>query len=216
MKRGSTVDDWVHMYRQGITGAGITRMLPDVDALEVLGALAAAKAEDGSLEAEHAHNLTRRPAEDATAAERLTPSWRARLYELDAFFKTNGRMPRQVGGDAQECRIGRWLHTQRGKVTKGTLWPQQRAALDTVGNWDSSHRDKREGSKFPARLRALVAFKTQHGRWPSYLNRADSKERALGLWLHTARHAASEGRLPNAARHALDKEAPGWNPWQGR
>lgn len=35
-------------------------------------------------------------------------------------------MPRQMGGDAQESKIGRWLYTQRGKVSKGTLTPQQR------------------------------------------------------------------------------------------
>lgn len=36
------MDDWVRMYRQGITGAEITEALPDVDPLEVLQALVAA------------------------------------------------------------------------------------------------------------------------------------------------------------------------------
>lgn len=53
-------------------------------------------------------------------------------------------MPRQVGGDAVETSLGRWLHSQRGKIDKGTLTTGQRAALDAIGVWDSDRRERRE------------------------------------------------------------------------
>lgn len=209
-----SADDWIRMYRQGVSGGLIARLC-DGDPLEVLQALAAARRHDPALETEHTVNLARhaREVEESMAVERaFPPSWRRRIEELEAYVRRHGRMPRQTGGDTHESGLGRWLHAQRGKVAKGTLDPRQRAALDTIGTWDSATRSQREASRFPDQLRALAAFRAKHRRWPTYRNRDDNLECMLGTWLYTLRQSAREGRLPDGARQALDRYTPGWNP----
>jgi hypothetical protein len=208
-----TAEDWVRMYGEGATGAEIVKICSSSDPLEILTVLAAAKRTDPALEARHAANLHRNAREHEEYLARnpsFTPSWRRRLDELSAYVRDNGRMPRQVGGDAQETALGRWLHAQRGKVDKGLLGSRQRAALDAIGVWDSDRRQDRDMARLPDQLRALAAFRARHKRWPTYMNRADAQERALGTWLYTVRQAAREHRLPEPIRQALDDHAPGW------
>jgi hypothetical protein len=207
--------EWVRMYRSGITSSEIADVCDVDDILEVLRSLADAKRADATLEKEHSANLMVRAhqvAERVSAKRTLTPSWVARLNELSAFVQSHGVMPRQRGGDETETSLGRWLHAQRGKVGKGTLDPRQRAALDAVGDWDSDRRAEREAKRFPAQLIALAQFRARHKRWPTYMNRTDDQERALGVWLHTLRQAARDGRLPAQVREVLDRQVPGWNP----
>lgn len=206
--------EWIRMYRQGVGGASIARLCDVDDVLQVLKTLNSAKAADRGLEAEHLANLNRhaRDVEETMAVARaFTPAWRRRLAELEKFVKCHRCMPRQTGGDTAETGLGRWLHAQRSKVDKGTLDPRQRTALDAIGCWDSDRRAVREQTRFPARLDAVAGFKARHNRWPTYMNRADEEERALGTWLHTARQAASGGRLSPALREAMDAKLPGWN-----
>lgn len=208
-------DDWVRLYRSGISGAGVA-LACDVDnILDVLNALAGAKRHDPSLEGEHAANLLlRRTFEvpDYVAAQRgFSPAWRRRITELTAYVADHGRMPRQGGGDEAETSLGRWLHAQRLKVTKGTLESRHRAALDAVGAWDSADRKRRDETKFPVRLKDLADFQERHRRLPSFRNRADEHESTLGLWLHTQRQDDAGGRLPDMARDALDETVPDWN-----
>lgn len=208
-----TAEEWIRMYGNGISGAGIIKICSDSDPLEILAALAAAKRCDPSLEHRHAYNLHRNAREHEEHLSRnasFTASWQRRLDELTAYVRENGRMPRQTGGDTAETALGRWLHAQRGKVNKGTLGARQRAALDAIGAWDSDRRHDRDLARLPDQLRALVVFRTRHKRWPTYMNRADAQERALGTWLYTVRQAARENRLPEPIRQALDEQAPGW------
>lgn len=214
-----TQEQWVQLYREGYGAAEVADQCGEPDTLAVLRHLSEAKRSDPALENEHRANWSarvREVQEEVAAKRAFTPAWQSRLEDLAVFVKEHSRMPRQAGGDAEETSVGRWLHAQRAKVAKGTLNPRQRAALDAIGNWDSDTRVRREGFKFPDFLRSLIAFKAEHGRWPSYVNGTPADERALGVWLHTTRLAASEGRLPDAARRALDAKAPGWNPWQTR
>lgn len=209
------MEEWIELYRKGLGGASIAKLCDVPDVLEVLRALAAARKADPRLETDHSTNLLRhaREVEDASVTRRLlTPAWTARAEQLKAFVKDHHRMPRQRGGDDLETALGRWLHAQRGKVGKGTLHPRQRAILDAIGAWDSERRDQREASRFPERLRAVVEFRARHRRFPTYMNRVDDAERALGVWLHTARQAHREGRLPEQLEEALDRAVPGWNP----
>ncbi|HEX9085898.1 MAG TPA: helicase associated domain-containing protein [Arthrobacter sp.] len=209
-----TLEDWILMYRSGHSGADVAKECDVDDILEVLKALVIARREDPSLEVEHTANLLgyAREIQEATAAARvMTPSWLRRINELDTFVTENGRMPRQLGGDKTETALGRWLHAQRGKVTKGTLDPRQRRALDSVGAWDSDRRAKRDRDKFPAQLEAVAEFKAANNRWPTYMNRGDSDECVLGTWLFTARQAAAAGRLATALWRALDATLPGWD-----
>lgn len=208
-----TAEDWVRMYGEGVTGAEIVKICSSSDPLEILAALADAKRSDPGLEDRHAYGLRRAVREHEENPVRLspfTPAWQRRLDELTAYVRDNGRMPRQIGGDAQETALGRWLHAQRGKVDKGTLGSQQRAALDALGTWDSNRRQERDIARLPHQLRALAAFRTRHKRWPTYMNRTDAQESALGTWLYTVRQAAREDRLPEPIRQALDDHAPGW------
>jgi hypothetical protein len=210
----ATAEDWIRMYRQGVSGAGIARIFNVDDILEVLTTLAAAKEEDTSVADEHAANLaTQVQAVESTlpSLRLLTPAFRARVEELAAFVKENGRMPRQSGGGREETSLGRWLHAQRSNVDKGKLDPRQRAALGALGAWESPYKARREEARFPERLRALAAFQARKKRLPSYRNRDDDDERALGIWLHTLRQAAGEDRLPDSFRRALDQSIPGWN-----
>lgn len=206
--------EWIRMYRQGVGGASIARLCKVDDILDVLRTLSNARMADRGLEAEHLANLVsqaRDVQETMAVARAFTPAWRRRLDELAKFVTAHRCMPRQVGGDTAETGLGRWLHAQRSKVDKGTLDPRQRRALDAIGCWDSDRRAMREESRLPARLDAVAAFKAKHKRWPTYMNRSDGEERALGTWLHTARQAARSNRLPISLRKAMDAALPGWN-----
>ena len=208
-----TVEDWVRMYSEGVTGAQIVKICSTTDPLEILAGLAEAKRRDPSLEARHTAHLNRHASEHEEYLARnasFSPAWQRRLDELTDYVQQNGRMPRQTGGDARETALGRWLHAQRGKVNKGTLGSRQRAALDAIGAWDSDRRSSRDLARLPDQLRALAEFRARHRRWPTYMNRADPQERTLGTWLYTVRQAARENRLPEPIRQALDAQAPGW------
>lgn len=211
----SAAEDWVRMYREGVTCAGIAQLCGENDIMMILRIVAEAKRRDASLE--EAHLANRLGAGNEVSAyvnlsADFTPGWEARLEQLRGFVQQHGRMPRQRGGDQEETSLGRWLHAQRGKVDKGSLSTQQRAALDATGNWDSARRVERDRLSFPDRLRQTAAFRARHKRWPTYMTRADPDERSLGIWLHTFRQAAREGRLPDQTRQALDRYLPGWNP----
>lgn len=205
--------EWIRLYRSGMTGAGVARACEVADILEVLNVLATARQDDPSVEAAHAANRARAIEAEESAARHLalTPTWRRRIAELTAFTAAHGRMPRQKGGDPEETSLGRWLHGQRAKVSKGILDPRKRAALDTVGPWDSDRRERLEQERLPARLQALVDFRRSHRRMPSYRNQASEHESALGMWLHTLRQADVGGRLPRMVKDLLDEKVPGWN-----
>jgi hypothetical protein len=211
----ATTEKWIAMYRQGIGAASIASLCDVPDILDVLNALAAAKRADPSLESVHFGNLQRQALEaehQKANARGFTPQWQRRLEELTAFHAEHGRMPRQTGGDAAETSVARWLHAQRAKVGKGTLELRQREALDAIGHWDSPSRDKRDQSIFPENLKELQAFRRQHRRWPTYMNRGDEHEMRLGTWLFTLRQASRDDRLPAEFKNALDAAVPGWNP----
>lgn len=205
-------DRWVQLYQDGMTGAEIIRVCKHCDPLQILGTLARAKDNDPELETRHRDSQARKANERHLSSDAFSPPWQRRLNELKEYVRNHGRMPRQVGGDAIETSLGRWLHAQRGKVSKGTLTARQRAALDAIGVWDSDRREGREMARFPDRLRALIAFRARHKRWPTYMNRTDPHEQTLGTWLYTLRQAAREDRLPEQVRAILDEHAPGWLP----
>jgi hypothetical protein len=205
--------NWIRLYQEGMTGAEIVQACKDVDPLQILGALARAKDDDPGLESQHRESQTGKAHERQThsaSGDSFPPPWQRRLNELRDYMNCHGRMPRQVGGDTKETSLGRWLHAQRGKVSKGTLTARQRAALDAIGVWDSDRRVNREEARFPERLRALAAFRARHRRWPTYMNCTDAQEQALGTWLYTLRQAAREYRLPEQVRAVLDENVPGW------
>jgi hypothetical protein len=205
--------EWIRLYRSGVTGAGVA-VTCDVDnILDVLTVLAAARRDDPSVEVEHAAKRGPALAAEESAARQfiLTPGWRRRIAELTGFVSAQGRMPRQKGGDEEETSLGRWLHAQRAKSSKGILEPRQRGALDAVGAWDSDRRERQQEVRIPARLQTLVDFRRSHRRLPSYRNRASEHESALGMWLHTLRQADVGGRLPCRVRDLLDTVVPGWN-----
>lgn len=57
-----TADEWIRLYRSGLTGAAVALACDVDDILDVLNALAAAKRGDPSLEAEHeANRMTAAP-----------------------------------------------------------------------------------------------------------------------------------------------------------
>lgn len=206
--------NWIRLYRDGMTGAEIVQACKGADPLQILGTLARAKNNDPDLESRHRNSLVRKAREHqhSTPDDSFSPPWRRRLNELKEYVRDHGRMPRQIGGDATETSLGRWLHAQRGKVSKGTLTARQRAALDAIGVWDSDRRQSRDMARFPERLRALAEFRARHKRWPTYMNRTDPQEQALGTWLYTLRQAAREDRLPERVWAVLDEHVPGWLP----
>lgn len=203
---------WIQLYQDGLTGAEIVQACKAADPLQILGTLARAKSSDPGLECRHRDSQERKARErrHSHSNDSFSPPWQRRLNELKDYVRDHGRMPRQVGGDATETSLGRWLHAQRAKVSKGTLTTRQRAALDAIGAWESDRRMGREEARFPERLRALAAFRARHRRWPTYMNRTDPEEQALGIWLYTLRQAAREDRLPERARAVLDEQVPGW------
>lgn len=213
-RKTGTAEDWIRMYREGVTCAGIAQLCGENDIMMILRIVAEAKRRDGSLEETHLANRLGAANEVSYASHSadFTPAWEARLEQLKGFVQQHGRMPRQRGGDHEETSLGRWLHAQRAKVGRGSLSARQRAALDAIGNWDSGRRAQRDELSFPDRLRRTAAFRARHKRWPRYTSRADTDERHLGIWLHTLRQAEHEGRLPDQARQALDRHLPGWNP----
>lgn len=210
----TAADEWVRLYRGGLTGAAVALACDVDDILDVLNALASAKRSDPSLKSEHEANRNAAvpQARDVAVPLRgLSLVWRNRITDLREYFAAHGRMPRQGGGDEHETSLGRWLHAQRLKGTKGTLLSEQRAALDAVGPWDSQARQRRDEAKFPAHLQAVVDYRALHRRLPSYRSRNDEAGSALAGWLNKQRQAAGDGRLAEKFRSALDESLPGWN-----
>lgn len=202
------------MYREGIGVAGIIDFCDIADIFTVIKVLGEARRRDPRIEIDHSTNLLRyaREVEDELAIARaFTPSWTGRIAELQEFVAENGRMPRQAGGDAAETGIGRWLHAQRGKVSKGTLSPRQRAALDAVGEWDSKRRPLREERRFPDQITALAAFVRENGRFPAHRHGHSEDELTLATWLYTVRQADCAGNLSGSHRKILDGTVPGWD-----
>ncbi|KRE72695.1 helicase associated domain-containing protein [Arthrobacter sp. Soil762] len=135
--------------------------------------------------------------------------WLERLEAVLAHLSEHGELPYESHGTPDGARLGRWLNVQRRRLHGGVLSPRQIQLLDHLRGWRENRTQAGTRRRNDLRLKQLVAFRLEHGRWP-WFNAADSEERLIGVWLHGRRQAAGNGRLAEELHQRLDAEAPGW------
>lgn len=157
---------------------------------------------------------------DSAAPDWRNPSsvaWNRQFEALAAFVAEHGK-PKVRAKDphGDENRRAVWLQNQRAEDRRSPIAPERRARLDAlVPGWSQArHRDT--SMDWEDFLEAVVAHRSQHGRWPSQTDRGTDGSR-LGDWLAQQRYQkrnAERGTglaLSDARRAALDAVAPGWD-----
>ena len=141
------------------------------------------------------------------------PSWRDTARAVRDFRAEHQKWPSQIGPNAEEARLGRWLTTQRGMARQGKLLDERQRWLDArLPGWNAA------GSRKDAWVRnahALGTWRDQHDRWPT-AKAKDPVERQVGQWLKNRREDARANRLTRSRIRLLDRVAAGWLDGTGR
>ncbi|MSR07574.1 MAG: helicase, partial [Gemmatimonadetes bacterium] len=130
--------------------------------------------------------------------ERTTSSWETGYAHLEAYHarKDDCRVPALHKEDG--FRLGQWVSHQRKAATAGTLSPERRAKLDTLGFvWDPLAEQWETG---------YAHLEAYHARKSDCLVPGLHKEDGyrLGQWVGKQRTAASKGTLSPERRAKLD------------
>jgi hypothetical protein len=147
--------------------------------------------------------------------ERNATAWSKNADAVSAFHQAHGWWPSVGVPDALEKRIGQWLSTQRSQASGSRnahlLTSVRHTYLDRVApGWSDIH----VRHDFEARVDALAAFHTAHGRKPNERS-SDPVEARASKWLSKVRTQARgtwRAHLFTSAHRAyLDRVAAWWS-----
>ncbi len=138
-------------------------------------------------------------------------TWMQRVEELEEFVAVACRPPVRSGRDRDEQNLAAWLSQQRVRERAGQLSPAQRQALDAVGDWRTSSRERADEQRWLRRLGELKEFLATEGNWPRYEGFRCEDERILGVWLHRQRQRNHRNLLTAEEVRLLNGTVPGWN-----
>ena len=128
--------------------------------------------------------------------------WEVRAAELEAFVKSEGRLPRSTKYDDAERSLHAWLRRARD----GELTEEQEAHLDaSIPGW----RGGPVPDSWADRVREIEEFVEQHGHFPR-ASGATAEESRMGYWLTRQRGARKKGKLAPEAAAMLTSALPGW------
>lgn len=161
------------MYRKGLTGAGIARLV-GAPGSTVRYHLQVAVRANPRLREEHQAALV-------TPAKRLPKPGLRNLADVLAFHRAEGRLPVTHGKSAREKALGAWLHRRRQELAARTLSPTYRDALAVIPGWDRrSMRREEDEARWQQRLAELQELRAAGGDWPRHAKSDDQHERTLG------------------------------------
>ena len=201
--------EWVLMYRLGPSRqriAALVRAGPSTVGYH----LVIARRQDPGLEAEH------QVAAGAASDPRPSPTDLARMDELIAWVKAEGRLPRDRSGQRGERSMARWLSGRRREAAEGTLDPAYSHGLARVPGWSENRREAADEARWHDRLAELVDFRQEGHDWPRHHDYDSAREHTLGVWLHAQRYKRRRGELDPVKARLLDAAVPGWQAGRTR
>jgi hypothetical protein len=201
--------EWVLMYRLGLSRPRIAALVRAQPAT-VGYHLVIARRQDPGLEAEH------QAAAGAAPVPHPAPTDLARMDELIAWVKTEGRLPRDRSGQRSERSMARWLSGRRREAAEGTLNPAYRDGLAQVPEWLRNRRDAEDEARWHHRLAQLEDFRHEGNDWPRHKEFDSEREHTLGVWIHTQRYKNRRGELDPVKVKLLDSAVPGWQTGRTR
>ena len=153
------------------------------------------------------------PADRAAALEELgvpwsplDAAWEQWLARAEAYRAAHGHLnvpPGEPGSD--DCSLYRWLGSARSKLAAGTLDPARAAQLRALGLTPQTKTQ----AAFQRGLDYLDAFIAEHGHAAVPTDYTAPDGYRLGNW--TSNKRSAKGRLPAAARAALDERGMIWD-----
>ncbi len=199
--------EWVLMYRLGLSRKRIAELVR-AEPATVGYHLVIARRQDPGLEAAHL----------AAAGTKAGPSPAdlARMEEIIAWIKAEGRLPRDRSEDKGERSMARWLSDRRREAADGTFHPAYRDGLAQVPGWDENPRAAADEARWHDRLAQLADFRAEGNDWPRHHHYASEREHTLGVWIHTQRQKHRNGDLDGEKIRLLDNAIPGWQTGRTR
>jgi hypothetical protein len=195
--------EWVLMYRLGLSRQRIAALVR-AEPATVGYHLVIARRLDLELEAEH------QAAAGAAPVPHPAPTDLARMDEVVAWVKAEGRLPRDRSGQRGERSMARWLSGRRREAAAGTLDPAYRDGLAQVPGWLGNRREAEDEARWHHRLAQLAAYRHEGNDWPRHKECDSEREHTLGVWIHTQRDKHRRGELDPVKVKLLDAAVPGW------
>jgi hypothetical protein len=200
--------EWVLMYRLGLSRQRIAALV-SAGPSTVGYHLVIARRQDPGLEAEH-------QAAGAAPVPHPSPTELARMDELIAWVKAEGRLPRDRSRQQRERSMARWLAARRREAAEGTLDPAHRDGLAHAPGWQGNRRDAEDEARWHHRLAQLEDFRHEGNDWPRHKGCDSEREHTLGVWIHTQRYKHRRGELETVKLRLLDDAVPGWQAGRTR
>ncbi|MET3810859.1 helicase associated domain-containing protein [Arthrobacter sp. UYEF3] len=200
--------EWVLMYRLGLSRQRIADLVRAEPATVGYHLVIARRQDPGLETAHHAAVVTR--------AGGPSPADLARMEEIIAWIRAEGRLPRDRSQDKRERSMARWLSDRRREAADGTLDPAYRAGLARVPGWEGNPRAAADESRWHDRLAQLVDFRAEGNNWPRHHHYASEREHTLGVWIHAQRYKHHRGDLTPDKVSLLDAAVPGWQTGRTR
>jgi hypothetical protein len=195
------------MYRLGLSRQRIAALVR-VHPAAVGYHLVIARRQDPGLEAAH---------QAATVTKTgPSPGSLARMDEITAWIRSEGRLPRDRSEHQEERSMARWLSERRREAADGTLSPAYRDGLAPVPGWAGNPRAAADEARWHDRLAQLADFRAEGNDWPRHHDSAPEREHTLGVWIHTQRYKHRRGELDPARIKLLDQAVPGWQTGRTR
>jgi len=201
--------EWVLMYRLGLSRARIAALVR-AEPATVEYHLVIARRQDPELEAEH------QAAAGAAPVPHPSPTDLARMDDVVAWVKAQGRLPHDRSGQRSERSMARWLSGRRREAAAGTLDPAYRDGLAQVPGWRGNRRDAENEARWHDRLAQLVEFRQEGHDWPRHKEFDSEREHTLGVWIHAQRYKHRRGDLDPVKAKLLDSAVPGWQTGRTR
>jgi superfamily II DNA or RNA helicase len=134
--------------------------------------------------------------------------WTRTLAAARSFRESHGHLLVPPSFKAEDgLHLGGWIVHQRTRRAKGSLSPEQIAALDDLGMvWDPSE------AKWETKLAAARRFRAEHGHLSVPYSFVDEDGVKLGVWVQTVRKRRD--LLSRERRRQLDTLGMVWNPAQ--
>lgn len=194
--------EWVRMYRLGL-GRGKIAELTGAPVRTVGYHLTAARRLYPGLQTEHkeAARGTRR---------RVTRQGLEHMHQLLEMVQESGRYPSTKANNKSERALAAWLNRRRIEARDGRLLAVFRDGLDALPDWQDLRRIVRDEARWQERLTALEAYRESGEDWPRHKATITGLEHDLGVWLHTQRDKAHQGKLAPDKLDALNVRVPGW------
>ena len=127
-------------------------------------------------------------------------SWDTWFNKFQAWYETNGRLPRRRGKTVAEISLARWLERASAAAKDGNLESKRMSKLSKIP--DVSEMLQSQSQRQLQKIEALERWCAEHGRPPSKNSRA-SEEKQMGIWLGYTLQRAQQGMLPNERMERL-------------